>query len=241
MVVAAELGADLRVFAIVQTIRVMLIAIGLPGGLALLGLVKTSSRAVGGAFDPSRIGELALLIAASAIAGLLAFRFRVPGGLLFGAMLCSASLHGSGLVHVPMPWWAATAAAIVLGAVAGSRFANTSVRLLLQFLAAAFGTFAISVTIAAVFAVLLINMRALHIADVVLAFAPGSVDVMMLLALALNIDPVFVGTHHLARIFFVMLAMPVVARRASHRRDGWMQGREITERGEPPRHPPFQD
>jgi uncharacterized membrane protein AbrB (regulator of aidB expression) len=59
---------------------------------------------------------------------------------------------------------------------------------------------------------------------------------MMLLALALNIDPLFVGTHHLARIFFVVLATPVVARQASRR-----HGREMTERGKPQRHPPFQD
>ena len=46
-----------------------------------------------------------------------------------------------------------------------------------------------------------------------IAFAPGSVDAMMLLALALNLDPVYVGAHHLARIFFVSLTMPLVARR----------------------------
>ena len=47
-----------------------------------------------------------------------------------------------------------------------------------------------------------------------IAFAPGSVDAMMLLALALNLDPVYVGAHHLARIFYVSLTMPLVARRS---------------------------
>jgi uncharacterized membrane protein AbrB (regulator of aidB expression) len=44
-----------------------------------------------------------------------------------------------------------------------------------------------------------------------LAYAPGSVDAMMLLALALNTDPVYVGAHHMARIFFVSMTMPLVA------------------------------
>ena len=35
---------------------------------------------------------------------------------------------------------------------------------------------------------------------------------MLLLALALNFDPVYVGTHHLVRIFFVMAATPLVVR-----------------------------
>jgi uncharacterized protein len=57
---------------------------------------------------------------------------------------------------------------------------------------------------------------ALPIAEVMIAYAPGAVDAMMLLALALNLDPVYVGAHHLVRIFFVSLAMPLVARRAAH-------------------------
>jgi hypothetical protein len=34
---------------------------------------------------------------------------------------------------------------------------------------------------------------------------------MMILALALNLDPVFVGAHHLARVFVVSLGLPVLA------------------------------
>jgi uncharacterized protein len=68
-----------------------------------------------------------------------------------------------------------------------------------------------------------------------IAFAPGSVDAMMLLALALNLDPVYVGAHHLTRIFFVSLTMPLVARSA----------RSLKVRSEPAKpplkRPPFQD
>jgi len=48
-----------------------------------------------------------------------------------------------------------------------------------------------------------------------IAYAPGAVDAMMLLALALNLDPVYVGAHHLVRIFFVSLTMPLIARRVA--------------------------
>jgi uncharacterized protein len=44
--------------------------------------------------------------------------------------------------------------------------------------------------IAAVFAAVLISVLSLRAAEVMIAFAPGSVDAMMLLALALNLDPV---------------------------------------------------
>jgi uncharacterized membrane protein AbrB (regulator of aidB expression) len=59
---------------------------------------------------------------------------------------------------------------------------------------------------------------------------------MMLLALALNLDPVYVGAHHLTRIVFVSLTMPLVARRTA---------RSLKIKSEPAKlplkRPPFQD
>jgi uncharacterized membrane protein AbrB (regulator of aidB expression) len=37
------------------------------------------------------------------------------------------------------------------------------------------------------------------------------------LALALHIDPVYVGAHHLTRILFVSLTMPLIAKHAAAR------------------------
>ena len=36
-----------------------------------------------------------------------------------------------------------------------------------------------------------------------IAFSPGAQDTMMVLALALHLDPVYVGAHHLARFLVV--------------------------------------
>ena len=143
---------------------------------------------------------------------IIAYRIRFPGGLLFGAMLTSAVLHGSGLIQAVMPWWVANAAMIAMGAITGSRFANTSPRVLLNYVAAAFGSFAVAVAVSALFAAIVISVLSLRAAEVMIAFAPGSVDAMMLLALALGLDPVYVGAHHLTRIFFVSLTMPLLAR-----------------------------
>ena len=60
-------------------------------------------------------------------------------------------------------------------------------------------------------------MLSLPVAEVMIAYAPGALDAMMLLALALHLDPVYVGAHHLSRFFFVSLAMPLMARRAAPR------------------------
>ena len=231
LALGAELGGDLRAIAIVQSIRVVVIAVGLPAGLSMLGLVGQAPPRVTGGLSIGVLDELAILVAASTIVAIIAYRIRFPGGLLFGAMLTSAVLHGSGLIHAVMPWWAANTAMVAMGAITGSRFANTPLRMLLNFVGAAFGSFAVAVTIAAAFAAVLISVLSLRAAEVMIAFAPGSVDAMMLLALALNLDPVYVGAHHLTRIFFVSLTMPLVARRTA---------RSLKIRSEPPKQLPKQ-
>jgi uncharacterized protein len=236
MALAAELGADIRAIAIVQTLRVTIIAVGLPAGLALFGLAGHATRGAAGAFDPAQLGELAVLMAVATAGSLIAHAIRFPGGLLFGAMLTSAALHGSGTIHVVMPWWLTNTVMVAFGAVTGSRFAGTPLRLMVNFMGAAFGSFAVAVGVTAIFAAGLVAFLGLPVAEVMIAYAPGAVDAMMLLALALHVDPVFVGAHHLVRIFFVLLSMPFLAR--------WVQKAPlpIDEPIKPPqKRPPFQD
>jgi uncharacterized protein len=95
LAVAAEIGADLRAIAIVQSMRVVIIAIGMPTGLAMLGLVGPVTRPPTPPMNIAAIDEFAILIAAASAGAYAAHRFRMPGGLLFGAMFVSAALHGS--------------------------------------------------------------------------------------------------------------------------------------------------
>ena len=215
LVLAADLGVDLRAVAIVQSIRVVIVAVGLPAGLSLFGLVGHAVRRGNGPLTFALADEMALLVVAASICGMIAHRFKLPGGLLFGAMFASALLHGIGFVHAVVPSWTANAAMISLGAITGSRFTSTPLRLLLKYLGAGCGSFAVAVTIATIFASGLIAYFSLSPAEVMMAFAPGSVDAMMLLALALHLDPVYVGAHHVTRIVLVSVAMSVIARRAA--------------------------
>jgi membrane AbrB-like protein len=238
LALGAELGGDLRAIAIVQSIRVVVIAVGLPAGLSVFGLVGHAPPRATAPLSIAVLDELAILVAVSSVVAIIAYRFRFPGGLLFGAMMSSAILHGSGMVHAIMPWWVANTAMVAMGAVTGSRFANTPLRLLLNFITAAFGSFAVAVAIAALFAAVLISLLSLRAAEVMIAFAPGSVDAMMLLALALNLDPVYVGAHHLTRIFFVSLTMPLVARRTARS----LKSKSKSKAAKPlTKRPPFQD
>jgi membrane AbrB-like protein len=210
---STELGADLRAVAIVQTLRVLLLTTGIPGGLALFGLVAPAVPVVREPAGGSSLAEILVVVAVSTVTAWTMARLRFPGGFLFGAMTGSGVLHGTGLIQAVLPWWIGSAAVIVLGAVVGSRFANTTFRLIIGYLGAAFGSFAVSLSVATLFVLIVTHFFPFPIANVVVAFAPGAQDTMMVLALALHLDPVYVGAHHLARFLVVTISVAIAARR----------------------------
>ena len=55
------------------------------------------------------------------------------------------------------------------------------------------------------------------VAALVLAYAPGGLAEMSLVALALSIDIAFVATHHAFRLFIVLMLAPPAFR--------WLKGR----------------
>jgi membrane AbrB-like protein len=209
---STDFKADVRGVAIVQVMRVLLVMIGLPGGLALFGLAAGSMIAVPEPAGGSSLVELLLLLGVSTTMAIVLTWLKFPGGLLFGSMAGSAVLHGTGWIHAVLPWWLGGSAVIVLGAVAGSRFANTSFRSVLDYLGAAFGSFAVAFGVTTIFAAVVMTLLPFRPADVIIAFAPGAQDQMMLLALALTLDPVYVGAHHLARWLVVTISLAVFAK-----------------------------
>jgi membrane AbrB-like protein len=208
---AAHSNADIRGVVIVQTVRVVFISVSIPAGLALFGLAASPTATLGAATFNASPMELLILLVVSTATAILLHWIRFPASIVFGAMLGSGVLHGGDFVHAALPWWIVSGAVVAMGATVGQRFANTPARMLFGYLGAAVGSFAVAASICAAFAVLVATLTSARVADLVISFAPGAQDTMMVLALSLNIDPVFVGAHQLARFLTVSLALPVFA------------------------------
>ena len=210
--IASERDTDLRAIIIVQTVRVVILAVGVPAGLAIAGIDAPTRFMANGlsAFDAPV--QFIGLMAGAIVAALALYKVGFSGGFFFGPMIVSATLHGTGIVELNPPSWIATISMIGLGAINGSRFNETSFRTLLHYLAASLGAMVVALIVAALFIGLASLLPSLKLSNLVVSYAPGSVDVMMILALALHLDPVFVGAHHLARILVVSLALPIGAR-----------------------------
>ncbi|MES2751472.1 MAG: AbrB family transcriptional regulator [Pseudomonadota bacterium] len=206
IMLANEKGADVAGIAVVQTMRVMILTAALPLILAASGLAQHGGAPMHAA--PATPLALAILVAVCVGTSLLLRMLRFPASWMFGAMLGSSVLHGSGSITGGLPAWAYAAALIGIGALIGTRFAKISARTLLGHMMAAVGSFTVAIVISAIFVVLVTLTMQAKFGDVVVAFSPGAMDAMLALALTLHIDPIFVGAHHLSRFVFVSIATP---------------------------------
>ena len=208
MALALDTGADVRAIAMVQTVRLFILAVALPIAFAAFGVAGLPPPRGGGGPMLQSAVELAVLVAASAGAGWLAFRFRMPGGLIVGAMAASGVLHGAGWVHAFLPVPVAICSFIVMGAMIGTRLGGADFRSLARLGLVGIGALLVGTTVGCGFAVVVAWGLNLRLADVVMAYAPGAIEAMTIIAFALHLDPVFVGVHHLARFTFMSLVLP---------------------------------
>jgi membrane AbrB-like protein len=178
----------------------------LPLLLAITGIAASAPPAL-----PTDIASplgLAVLVGGSLAVALVLRLMRFPASWMFGAMLASSVLHGTGLVEGGLPPWLRNIALVGIGALIGSRFARMRLSTLRQHVNAGLGSFAIAILISAVFVGVLLATTQVKFSDIVVAFAPGAMDAMLALALTLHIDPIFVGAHHLSRFVFVSITIP---------------------------------
>lgn len=209
LALAVTSRADLRKVATAQSIRVFALVAVLPIFIgSVQEVVPPKLPTVGGA------GEVIVLVAVCALAGLLAGRLRVPAGLLTGAFFASAAAHGSGLVSTGLPWWLTVPSFVALGVVIGSRFMGTTVRVLIALAGAAVGGLCVSLAVSVVASLVVVAVTEVSLGQALLAFAPGGLEAMIVLSLLMGVDPAYVATHQLVRFVLIALTLPLAARLA---------------------------
>src|SRR5438876_3714958 len=169
---AIEKGADVSAIAVVQTMRVIILTAALPLVVASTGIAPTAPPQVTSLIASPL--ELAVLAAASLAVALLLRLAKFPASWMFGAMIASSVLHGTGLIEGGLPPWMRGVALVGIGAVIGTRFARISKSTLLSHINAGLGSFAVAIAISAIFVTVIVLATHVRFADVVVAFAPGA-------------------------------------------------------------------
>jgi len=134
--------------------------------------------------------------------------------------MVGAVLHGSGLVEGRIPDPVLTTAFVTIGCLIGARFVRVTLTLLRDTILGAAEGVAIALAISAAFALAAHHLLGLPFQQLWLAYAPGGVEAMAILAVSLGIDPAFVGAHHVVRLIVLSLAIPFWGRNGTGPRGG---------------------
>lgn len=199
VVIAASSSADLPRVVLAQSLRVFTLVALMPPILALLSAAPAGRPAVADLETNSPAEALAVLVASACVA-LAMNRFRIPAATLLGAMVTSTVLHATGLVHGRFPQPLVIIGFVATGAVIGARFRGTSLDTVRRTVPGAVSSVLLALAISAAIAGAGSWMLGLPFGQLWLAYAPGGVEAMAAMALALSLDPAFVGAHHVLRI-----------------------------------------
>jgi membrane AbrB-like protein len=212
VMMGAEMGGDERKIALTHACRVLLVVFAVPLWLRLTGQLDIMDRmAVGVGLDDVAPADY-LLLAACGLGWPIAAKLRLPAAALVGPMILSGILHLSGVSASQPPMVIVNLAQLFIGTSVGCRFAGAAKQEVLQALGVGAGLAAIMLFLTALFAWTVTAVTDAPFPVAVLAFSPGGLAEMALIGLALGVDVAFIATHHVIRIFLIILLAPTAIR-----------------------------
>jgi len=122
-------------------------------------------------------------------------------------------MHLGGLTEAKPPGMLVSAAQVVVGTAIGCRFVGVPFRRVAAISGQGVSSTVILLAFSLGFALLTHNLTGLPLNGLILAFAPGGLPEMTLVALALKMDVALVVSHHLARVLVVNVLCPFLFRR----------------------------
>ncbi len=213
IVMGEAAGADIRVLAVQQFLRIIAVILLLPIGLSLYyGHPVGSAAGISLNDHPVGAGHIpeVLLIA---LVGLVLFqRIRFPAAQLVGPLICAGVVSLAGLAVIEAPQWLISLCQVIIGTSLGTRFAGMTLRRLVRAggLSVLSFTAMISLGLGMALAIRPLTGQALDV--LLISFSPGGVTEMALIALSLNANPAVVTLHHLYRIILTVLLLAGVKR-----------------------------
>jgi len=199
---------DTRQIAVIQSMRILLLTVLVPVFARLTSSHDLSPLPTG--------AEMALvpllLLAVAAIAGGFAFQFlRVPAAFVLGPMVVATAGKLMGLYDGRLPSLLTAIGYVVMGALIGSRFAGATLGELRRMAAAGTMVTLVCIFVVSAAALTLSPATGMPSGQIWLGLAPGALESMGALGIALGFDTAFIAAHHTARFFLLTLSIPSVA------------------------------
>lgn len=207
---SADFGADPRIVAFMQYLRVTLVVLSASAVSRVLLPAGAHPPSIGAThFDP--IGIVGALVV-GVVGALGALRLRIPAAALLGPMILGAVLHGTGLVRIAVPVPLLDAAYVAIGLTIGLLYTPATVKYALRILPQLLVSTLVLIALCAGSATLL--ALAVHVDRLTayLATTPGGLDSVTVIALGSGANVPLVLAVQALRVFVVIIAGPSVAK-----------------------------
>ncbi|AZV76859.1 AbrB family transcriptional regulator [Parasedimentitalea marina] len=192
--------ASIRLMALTLVVPLAAQAVGMDIGAGLpRGYVSTSWAWL-----------LLQIVAALALSPILHW-LKLPAPTLLAGILVAASTHLSSMTTGTLPDWLAQGALVLMGSLIGTRFSGMSWHDLSHSLLAGLAIVVLTSGLAALFAVPAAQISGLPVMDVLLGFAPGGLETMVIVAAAMGADPSFVAAAHVFRLLILAFVLTLYA------------------------------
>ncbi|WP_395714629.1 AbrB family transcriptional regulator [Reyranella sp.] len=211
-IMGGAMGGEERSIALAHALRILTVVLTIPVWYRLVNGAQTSVLTM--THGPSSYDwqDYAILTACGIAGALLGRLLRLPASFMMGPMILSAIVHLSGVTDSKPPGELVAAAQIVMGTGIGCRFVGAAIDRLHKEMAASIGAAILLIVCAVVFAKITVAITGLDLDATVLSYAPGGFAEMSLIGLALGVEIAMVATHHLFRLFLIILTGPFVFR-----------------------------
>jgi membrane AbrB-like protein len=215
---ADELGADGRLVAFMQYLRVLVVVLIAPL-LAHLVLSQGHAAAPTETADAGLAVDLAFTVGCAAVGLLLTRVVRFTAGALLVPLIVAAALRISGVVgDVHVPDLIQEIAFAMIGLQIGLRFTVATIRQAGRLLPATLLSILGLIGACAGLAALLAPLANVSFADAYLATTPGGLYAVLAAAADSGANTTFVVAVQALRVFVMILAAPPLVRLLAHRR-----------------------
>ncbi len=208
VILGDRMGGDLLTITLVHAVRVLLVVFTIP--LALSVFEGLHVPPIADAVQATSAHEIGLMVVSAIVGSVVGVVLHLPAPTMLGPMLTTAAGHVAGLMHGAPPPSAVAVTQVIVGAYVGCRFRGVDPVRLVIVIVQSIGLTLAMLLVALLFVIGLTWLTGLPPVQLMLAFVPGGVAEMGLMALALHVDATFVATHHIVRLTLVTaLAAPL--------------------------------
>lgn len=213
VVMAEQFGADVRIVAFMQYLRVLCVALSAAMIAHFVGAHGSHAATQWfAAPDPLRLAETVALIAGGMFLGKI---LRVPSGAMLMPLIIGAVLRGFGVIDLLLPPPLLLVAFAIIGWVVGLRFTGEILRIVAVKLPHMLASILLLMGLCALIAWSLTHILGIDMLTAYLATSPGGADSIAIIAASTNVDLGFVLAFQTVRLIIVIVVGPIIARRVA--------------------------